>query len=129
MKKKTNFILLTILILSIVIIVLSSSLHFFSGGNTPQDYGITIDAGSSKTKFFLYEWSSMKTNNTGFVKELSTQLMGSINQYANKLPDLIKDLMTNLKQISTRIDYTRKNYLIPIYLGNFTLLCCLCNFC
>lgn len=50
MKQKLYLILLAILILSIVLILLSTSLHFFSGGNVPLDYGIAIDAGSSKTK-------------------------------------------------------------------------------
>lgn len=118
MNKKLNFILLTVLVLSFVIILISLCLHYLTGGNIPFDYGITIDAGSSKTKFVLYDWSAAKTNDTGFVTELATQkLKISIDEYANNLTHLNKPLVSTLNQISKKIDYTRNGFKIPIYLG------------
>ena len=118
MNKKFSFLLLSILILSLVLIVLSTSLRFLSGGHVPNDYGIAIDAGSSKTKFFLYDWISAKTNETGFVNELSSiRIKTNLDEHANDLPGLIKPIMNALLQISSKIDYTRKQYEIPIYLG------------
>lgn len=115
---KLNFILLSVLIVSVVLIVLSSSLHLLTGGKVPFDYGIAIDAGSSKTKFFLYDWSSVKTNGTGFVNELTTQKLAmSIDEYADDLPTLITPLIKTLNQISNKIEYTRKGFEVPIFLG------------
>lgn len=115
---KLNFILLSVLIVSVVLIVLSSSLHFLSGGQIPFDYGIAIDAGSSKTKFFLYDWSSMKTNGTGYVNELATKkLPMSIDEYSEDLQSLITPLLKTLNQISNKIEYTRKDFKVPIFLG------------
>lgn len=123
MKQKLSFILLSILVLSIVIILLSTCLHFLSGGNIPLDYGITIDAGSSKTKFVLYDWSSVKKNGTGFVHELEVKkLRISIDEYANNLTDLTKPLVVTLNQISNKIADTRSSFDIPIYLGSCTFL-------
>lgn len=118
MDKKLNFFLLSILLISLVLIFLSSSLHFLSGGGIPFDYGITIDAGSSKTKFVLYDWKSTKENGTGFVEEKSVKkLKIAIDEYANDLDQLVRPLVTTLHQISSEIDYTRKQFKIPIYLG------------
>lgn len=115
---KLNFILLSVLIISVVLIVLSSSLHFLSGGKIPFDYGIAIDAGSSKTKFFLYDWSSVKTNGTGFVNELATQKLSmSIDEYSEDMQSLITPMLKTLNQISNKIEYTRKGFEVPIFLG------------
>lgn len=115
---KLNFILLSVLIVSVVMLVLSNSLYFLSGGQIPFDYGIAIDAGSSKTKFFLYDWSSVKTNGTGFVNELATQkLPMSIDEYSEDLPSLTAPLLTTLNQITNKIEYTRKGFEVPIFLG------------
>ena len=115
---KLNFILLSVLVVSLVLLVLSSSLRFLSGGKIPFDYGIAIDAGSSKTKFFLYDWSSIKTNGTGFVNELTTQKVPmSIDEYAEDLSSLITPLLKTLNQITNQIKYTRKGFEVPIFLG------------
>lgn len=121
MKKKFNLIiLLLILVLSLVLVTLAVSFYFFSGGNIPSDYGVTIDAGSSKTKFFLYDWLTVKTNKTGRVHEKATQkLEMSIDEYVDRLPELTRNLAATLSSISTKIGYTRKDYRIPIFLGKF----------
>jgi len=118
MKRNINFILLGVLILSVVLIIISTSLRFITGGRVPYDYGITIDAGSSKTKFVLYDWLSAKTNETGFVNELATQKLEiSIDEFANDQTDLVKPLLTTLYQITRKVEYTRSSFNIPIYLG------------
>ena len=35
----------------------------------PMQYGVVIDAGSSHTSFYLYEWYLPKSNSTGVVFE------------------------------------------------------------
>lgn len=96
----------------------SAGLFWFTGGDVPFDYGITIDAGSSKTAFFLYDWSAAKTNETGLVRQLSVEYVHEgIDDFGGETKDLIPKLINALSRITRKIDYTSKNYVIPIYLG------------
>ena len=71
-------------------------------------------------EFFLYDWSSNKLNDTGLVEEKATyKLAISIDEYANRIPELLKSLTGALSTISHKIGATRDSFTIPIYLGKF----------
>ena len=106
------------LLIGLGLLTTSACLFWFTGGDVPFDYGITIDAGSSKTAFYLYDWSARKLNETGLVKELDKAIVhNGIDDFGSDTKELIPKLMLALSKVTRKIDYTSKNYVIPIYLG------------
>lgn len=114
-------ILIVLGVVSVAFIVIPTFLYFLSDGDIPLDsldYGLTIDAGSSKTKFVLYDWKSLKENGTGLVSErASEKLKIRIDEHANNLINLVRPLETTLQKVADKINETRQSFQIPIYLG------------
>ncbi|KAG8442877.1 hypothetical protein GDO86_011619 [Hymenochirus boettgeri] len=81
-------------------------------------YGIVLDAGSSRTTVYVYQWPAEKENNTGVVNQtLKCNVMGKgISSYANepkRAPTYIEDCMKKIRDI---IPINQQNN-TPAYLG------------
>lgn len=86
--------------------------------NQKYKYGIVLDAGSSHTALYIYEWPAEKDNNTGRVEQThSCKVKGpGISSYASdpkQAGESLKDCMKDAEQIvpSERHEET------PLYLG------------
>ncbi len=121
MKEIPKWILIVAFIVGVALIVVPTTLYALSEADIPSDavdYGITVDASSSKTKFTLYDWKSAKENGTGHVNERASQQLNiRIDKYADNLTNLITPLRTTLEKVSDNINYTRPSFHVPIYLG------------
>jgi hypothetical protein len=117
--------LAVIILVGLGLFCTSAGLFWFTGGDVPFNYGITIDAGSSKTAFYLYDWSATKLNDTGLVKQLDVEYVrAGIDDYGEDTKELIPKLIHTLSRVTRKIDYRNKNYVIPIYLGKSRLASC-----
>ncbi|KAM6243760.1 ectonucleoside triphosphate diphosphohydrolase 8-like [Porphyrio hochstetteri] len=81
-------------------------------------YGIVLDAGSSHTSLFVYEWDSDKENDTGVVRQTSScdaQGQG-ISSYANDPPKAGASLRVCLDK-ALQVIPAAKQRDVPLYLG------------
>ncbi|KAM9425471.1 ectonucleoside triphosphate diphosphohydrolase 1 [Pholidichthys leucotaenia] len=81
-------------------------------------YGIVLDAGSSHTALYIYEWPAEKDNNTGRVEQTySCKVKGKgISSYASepwKAGESLKVCMQEAEQIVPR----KRHHETPLYLG------------
>ncbi|NWT71543.1 ENTP8 diphosphohydrolase, partial [Prunella himalayana] len=81
-------------------------------------YGLVLDAGSSHTSLFVYEWDSDKENDTGVVSQtLSCDVQGQgISSYANNPPEAGKSLRECLDK-ALQVIPAEKQRDVPAYLG------------
>lgn len=115
-----KWLLLVLFIVGLTLIIISTTLRLHSVAVLPDavDYGITIDASSSKTKITLYDWMSEKENGTGHVTEKASEKLNlRIDKHVDNLTDLIPQLTTTLDKVSWNINETRQSFQVPIYLG------------
>lgn len=102
--------LIVLIVLSLVFIVVLPCLHFFR--NVPErrqagelgqalQYGITLDATSTKTTLVLYSWKDVQGNKTAVVVEKASE---SMNLTVNELSDIstfVNKLKTTLQEWSS----------------------------
>uniref|UniRef100_A0A4W3IUW5 Ectonucleoside triphosphate diphosphohydrolase 2 n=1 Tax=Callorhinchus milii TaxID=7868 RepID=A0A4W3IUW5_CALMI len=83
-----------------------------------EQYGIVIDAGSSRSTLFVYKWPSSRENNTGIVSQHSScRVKGSgISGYANNPGNAGRSLKTCLEQALHDIPESSHKQ-TPLYLG------------
>ncbi|XP_055927509.1 ectonucleoside triphosphate diphosphohydrolase 8-like isoform X2 [Argiope bruennichi] len=62
------------LIIGVVGILTISMVYGLTGGKFPDDYGVVMDAGSSKTNTIAYKWQGNKQKGTGCVSQDTTCL-------------------------------------------------------
>ncbi|XP_035206936.1 ectonucleoside triphosphate diphosphohydrolase 1-like isoform X3 [Stegodyphus dumicola] len=60
---------LAALVMGLIGIISMSLAYGLTGGRYPYDYGVVMDAGSSKTNTILYKWQANKHKGTGFVSQ------------------------------------------------------------
>ncbi|XP_076981684.1 ectonucleoside triphosphate diphosphohydrolase 1 isoform X2 [Tamandua tetradactyla] len=81
-------------------------------------YGIVLDAGSSHTSVYIYEWPAEKENDTGVVrqiKECNVQGPG-ISKYAQKVQE-IDVYLTECMGKATQVIPESRHQETPVYLG------------
>ncbi|XP_051958125.1 ectonucleoside triphosphate diphosphohydrolase 1 [Xyrauchen texanus] len=81
-------------------------------------YGIVLDAGSSHTSVFIYEWPAEKENNTGMVRQKHTcnvkgKGISSYSANPQKAGTSLQDCMEEAKQIIP----AHRHRETPVYLG------------
>ncbi|XP_043575617.1 ectonucleoside triphosphate diphosphohydrolase 1-like [Chiloscyllium plagiosum] len=83
-----------------------------------QQYGIVIDAGSSRTTLYVYKWPAGKENNTGIVSEHSKcNVKGAgISSYASNLSQVGNSLKPCLDETVKSIP-AHRHAETPLYLG------------
>lgn len=81
-------------------------------------YGIVLDAGSSHTAVYIYEWPAEKDNNTGNVKQVNAcKVKGQgISSYASS-PSGAGDSLIDCMQEAVRLVPTSRHQETPLYLG------------
>ncbi|XP_029953729.1 ectonucleoside triphosphate diphosphohydrolase 1 isoform X1 [Salarias fasciatus] len=81
-------------------------------------YGIVLDAGSSHTALYLYEWPAEKDNNTGRVEQIhSCKVKGKgISSYASE-PWKAGESLTLCMQEAERWVPSKRHRETPLYLG------------
>ncbi|ROI81863.1 Ectonucleoside triphosphate diphosphohydrolase 1, partial [Anabarilius grahami] len=111
-------ILLTAFIILGIIIMVSISVVQNKPLVKKYKYGIVLDAGSSHTSVFIYEWPAEKENNTGMVQQLHTcnvKGKGISSYYANP-EGAGTSLQECMIEAKNRIPANRHNE-TPVYLG------------
>lgn len=81
-------------------------------------YGIVLDAGSSHTALYIYEWPAEKDNNTGRVEQThSCKVQGpGISSYASDPKQAGESLKACMKEVE-RFVPTERHQETPLYLG------------
>ncbi|XP_013862516.1 ectonucleoside triphosphate diphosphohydrolase 1 isoform X2 [Austrofundulus limnaeus] len=81
-------------------------------------YGIVLDAGSSHTALYIYEWPAEKDNNTGRVEQkYSCKVKGKgISSYANT-PEKAGESLNECMQESVKQVPKERHHETPLYLG------------
>ncbi|XP_019580323.2 ectonucleoside triphosphate diphosphohydrolase 1 [Rhinolophus sinicus] len=81
-------------------------------------YGIVLDAGSSHTTLYIYEWPAEKENDTGVVNQIEEcQVQGpGISKYAHKL-DEIGTYLTDCMEKARQVIPKSRHQETPVYLG------------
>ncbi|XP_067285845.1 ectonucleoside triphosphate diphosphohydrolase 1 [Pseudorasbora parva] len=111
-------VILTVFIIVGIIVMVSVSVVQYKPLPQKYKYGIVLDAGSSHTSVFIYEWPAEKENNTGMVQQKHTcNVKGKgISGYSAN-PDgagqSLQECMVDAKQ---RIPAHRHSE-TPVYLG------------
>lgn len=86
----------------------------------PEEYahGIMFDAGSTKTRMYVYRWPTSKTNNTGIVHQITSCLVegGGLSEYATNPERAGPSLQACLNQAKVVVP-TRLAKSTPVYLG------------
>ncbi|KAI4871219.1 hypothetical protein NFI96_003484 [Prochilodus magdalenae] len=106
------FLLASIAVIIGIAVVQTQQKTYLSPG---LKYGIVLDAGSSRTTVYLYQWPAEKENNTGVVSQTKKCLVKGPG-----ISEMDKDSMTNLKncmdEISKAVPQSQQNS-TPVFLG------------
>ncbi|CAM5111769.1 unnamed protein product [Natator depressus] len=120
LSKTSTIITLVFLLLSIVVVVAVTLVQInhkevLSPG---LKYGIVLDAGSSRTTVYLYEWPAEKENDTGIVSQtFKCSVKGpGISSYGNNPQEIVKPIDDCMNKVKEKIP-SRLHKNIPTYLG------------
>ncbi|KAG8189339.1 hypothetical protein JTE90_021844 [Oedothorax gibbosus] len=93
---------LAALFIGVVGILVISLTYGLTGGKFPDDYGVVMDAGSSKTNTIVYKWKSNKHNGTGCVsQETDCFALGGI---AKMDPMKLDEVIECAKNVTSHVD-------------------------
>ncbi|XP_056124786.1 ectonucleoside triphosphate diphosphohydrolase 1 isoform X1 [Rhinichthys klamathensis goyatoka] len=112
------FIFLTAFIILGIVIMVSISVVQNKPLPKKYKYGIVLDAGSSHTSVYIYEWPAEKENNTGMVRQKHTcNVKGKgISSYYDNPDGAGKSLQDCMVEAQQRIPAHRHEE-TPVYLG------------
>ncbi|XP_056627541.1 ectonucleoside triphosphate diphosphohydrolase 1 [Triplophysa dalaica] len=112
------FLILTAVIAVGIITVVSISVVQNKPLLQKYKYGIVLDAGSSHTSVFIYEWPAEKENNTGMVRQTHTcHVKGKgISSYSTNPEKAGMSLHECMEEAKQKIPVTRHPE-TPVYLG------------
>ncbi|XP_044034637.1 ectonucleoside triphosphate diphosphohydrolase 1 isoform X2 [Siniperca chuatsi] len=123
MKEKNSWhtpVTIIITVIGVIAIVALVTVAVLQNRPLPQKYkyGIVLDAGSSHTALYIYEWPAEKDNNTGRVEQThSCKVKGpGISSYASvpwKAGESLRECMQEAKQ---RVP-GKRHHETPLYLG------------
>ncbi|XP_007424810.2 ectonucleoside triphosphate diphosphohydrolase 1 isoform X1 [Python bivittatus] len=105
---------LAVALITLITVVIAQNLS----STRNSKYGIVLDAGSSHTNVYVYEWPAEKENNTGVVRQIHVcEVEGpGISSYANAVENAsvpLKHCMDSAKEIVPQ----GKHQETPVYLG------------
>ncbi|XP_015913099.2 ectonucleoside triphosphate diphosphohydrolase 8 isoform X2 [Parasteatoda tepidariorum] len=101
-EKWPFMIALAALIICVAGILVISMIYGLTGGKYPDDYGVVMDAGSTKTNTLLYSWKSNKHKGTGLVTQATNCFAkGGI---AEMDPMHLEPVINCAKSVTKRVD-------------------------
>ncbi|XP_019353659.1 ectonucleoside triphosphate diphosphohydrolase 3 [Alligator mississippiensis] len=109
------FLLLSIIVIIAITLIQINRKEVLSPG---LKYGIVLDAGSSRTTVYVYEWPAEKANDTGVVSQtFKCNVKGpGISSYGNSPRDVAKPIDDCMKKVKEKVPSNmHKN--TPAYLG------------
>lgn len=109
-----------ITVIGVIAIVALVTVAVLQNRPVPQKYkyGIVLDAGSSHTALYIYEWPAEKDNNTGRVEQkFSCKVKGKgISSYATQPEKAGLSLSECMREAEKQVPATR-HHETPLYLG------------
>ncbi|XP_074842222.1 ectonucleoside triphosphate diphosphohydrolase 3 isoform X2 [Carettochelys insculpta] len=120
LSRTPTIIALVCLLLSIVVVLAVTlvQIHHKKVLSPGLKYGIVLDAGSSRTTVYVYEWPAEKENDTGVVSQtFRCSVKGpGISSYANNPQEMVKPINNCMNKVKEKIpSHLHKN--TPVYLG------------
>ncbi|KAL7372746.1 hypothetical protein ABVT39_021765 [Epinephelus coioides] len=123
MKEKNPWhtpVTIIITVIGVIAIVALVTVAVLQNKPLPQKYkyGIVLDAGSSHTALYIYEWPAEKDNNTGRVEQLhSCKVKGpGISSYASDPLKAGESLRACMQEAEQRVP-GKRHHETPLYLG------------
>nr|XP_033785957.1 ectonucleoside triphosphate diphosphohydrolase 3 isoform X2 [Geotrypetes seraphini] len=120
MPSKTPVIIALVFLLSVAVIItiVFVQIHKKEVLSPGLKYGVVIDAGSSRTTVYVYQWPSEKENNTGMVNQtFKCNVKGSgISSYGNNPQGAAKSIEDCIEKVKEKIPSHQQNS-TPVYLG------------
>ncbi|XP_072859577.2 ectonucleoside triphosphate diphosphohydrolase 3 isoform X2 [Pogona vitticeps] len=109
------FLLLSIAIIVTITLVQLNQKAVISPG---LKYGIVLDAGSSRTTVYVYEWPAEKENNTGVVRQtFKCNVKGpGISSYGSNPQEISKPIDDCMNKVKEKIPF-HLHRSTPVYLG------------
>ncbi|XP_075683258.1 ectonucleoside triphosphate diphosphohydrolase 3 isoform X3 [Rhinoderma darwinii] len=111
-------ILFLLISLSVIITIAYIQIHHERSLSPGLKYGIVLDAGSSRTTVYVYQWPAEKENNTGVVSQtFKCNVNGlGISSYASEPEKAAKNIDSCMKKVISVIPFNQQNS-TPVYLG------------
>ncbi|XP_004368470.1 ectonucleoside triphosphate diphosphohydrolase 3 [Trichechus manatus latirostris] len=107
LSRTTAIIALVVLLVSVVVLVAITLIQIHQKEVLPPGlkYGIVLDAGSSRTTVYVYQWPAEKENNTGVVSQtFRCSMRGSgISSYGNNPQDVSKAFEDCMQEVKEQI--------------------------
>ncbi|XP_073534156.1 ectonucleoside triphosphate diphosphohydrolase 3 [Phyllobates terribilis] len=111
-------ILFLLISVSVIIAIAYVQIHQERSLSPGLKYGIVLDAGSSRTTVYVYQWPAEKENNTGVVSQtFKCNVNGlGISSYASEPGKAAKNIDNCMKKVISVIPFNQHNS-TPVYLG------------
>ncbi|KAM4028571.1 ectonucleoside triphosphate diphosphohydrolase 3 isoform 4-T5 [Anomaloglossus baeobatrachus] len=111
-------ILFLLISVSVIIAIAYVQIHHERSLSPGLKYGIVLDAGSSRTTVYVYQWPAEKENNTGVVSQtFKCNVNGlGISSYASEPEKAAKNIDNCMKKVISVIPFNQQNS-TPVYLG------------
>ncbi|XP_006868813.1 PREDICTED: ectonucleoside triphosphate diphosphohydrolase 3 isoform X2 [Chrysochloris asiatica] len=120
LSRTPAIIALTVLLVSVVVLVTITLIQIHQKEVLPPGlkYGIVLDAGSSRTTMYVYQWPAEKENNTGVVSQTfrCTVKGNGISSYGNNPQDVTKTFEECMQKVKEQIP-AHLHGSSPIHLG------------
>ncbi|XP_078421095.1 ectonucleoside triphosphate diphosphohydrolase 1 isoform X1 [Cetorhinus maximus] len=119
-QKKCRHLITTIIIFVVIGVLILVTIAVIQNKSLPQKlkYGIVIDAGSSHTALYIYQWPAEKMNDTGLVEQMSScEVKGpGISSYWMDVQKAGLSLKECLNDAKGKLPENQHNE-TPLYLG------------
>ncbi|XP_073425220.1 ectonucleoside triphosphate diphosphohydrolase 3 isoform X2 [Dendrobates tinctorius] len=111
-------ILFLLISVSVIIAIAYIQIHHERSLSPGLKYGIVLDAGSSRTTVYVYQWPAEKENNTGVVSQtFKCNVNGlGISSYDSEPEKAAKNIDNCMKKVISVIPFNQQNS-TPVYLG------------
>ncbi|XP_068090579.1 ectonucleoside triphosphate diphosphohydrolase 3 [Hyperolius riggenbachi] len=111
-------VLFLLISISVIIAISYIQIHHEQAVSPGLKYGIVLDAGSSRTTVYVYQWPAEKENNTGVVSQtFKCNVNGlGISSYAAEPENVAKNIDGCMKKVLEVIPLNQQNS-TPAYLG------------